>query len=141
MQFLENLFGPTSRNLERAMDQATRRHGLLTANLANVNTPGYKRRDLDFGIALEDAMSRPNAPGLSGSAGLPPSIPKPTLPSRRSGDSQPKIDTGSVRRDGSSVDIEKEVMALAETELRYQMLTDMTAGYFRSLKNVIKEGR
>ena len=39
------------------------------------------------------------------------------------------------------MDMEKEVMALAETELRYQMLTDMTASYFRGLKNVIKEGR
>ena len=120
MQFLENLFGPTSRNLGRAMDQASRRHGLLSENLANVNTPGYKRRDLDFGTALEDALSRPAGIGGAG---------------------QPSRDASSIRQDGSSVDLEREVMAMAETELRYQMLTDMTANYFRDIKNVIKEGR
>lgn len=149
MQFLENLFGPTSRDLGRAMDQTTRRHGLLTENLSNVNTPGYKRRDLDFGIALDNAMSRSSgqgglgSPGLSVNQGLSVDSGRPRLHAGRlqGGAGSPTRDAGSVRQDGSSVDMEKEVMALAETELRYQMLTDMTASYFRGLKNVIKEGR
>ena len=32
-------------------------------------------------------------------------------------------------------------MSLAETELRYQALTDMTSGYFSGMKNVIREGK
>lgn len=148
VQFLESLFGTTSRDLSRAMDQTTRRHGLLTENLSNVNTPGYKRRDLDFGIALDSAMGRPGqgglgSPGLSINKGLGIEHGRPRLHASRlqGGAGSPTRDPGSVRQDGSSVDMEKEVMALAETELRYQMLTDMTASYFRGLKNVIKEGR
>lgn len=122
MQILDSLIGPTLRNLGRAMDKTTERHKLLTTNLANVNTPGYTRKDVDFGIALEGAME--------GGSGRFAQV-------RLSGSQQ----ATSRRQDGNSVDLEKEVMAIAETELRYQMLSDMTAGYFRSLKNVIKEGR
>jgi len=127
VQILDKLFGPQTRNLERALDRTTLRHGLLSANLANVNTPGYKRRDTDFAIELEGAeqklgdMSRIDA--LRG-----------------------KIDgvttnQGSVRVDGNSVDLESEVADIANTEMRYMVLTDMTARYFSNLKSVIKEGK
>lgn len=117
MQILDNLFGPHAKNLERALDRTTQRHSLLTENLANVNTPGYKRKDVDFNITLEQEMNR----GRDAST--------------------PRVDRGSIRVDGSSVDLETEVASLAETELRYQMLTEMTARYFRGLENVIREGR
>lgn len=104
------------------MDRATRRQALLTENLANVNTPGYKRKDLDFNLVLEER--------LAGSAvGASPL------------NEEARQDRGEVRMDGSSVDLEREVMALAETELRYQALTELTARYFTGLKNVIRGGR
>lgn len=120
MRILDNLFGPHSRNLERALDRTTTRHTLLSENLANVNTPGYKRQDIDFGMMLEQEMGRARLGDASGTR---------------------KTDRGSIRVDGSSVDLETEVAALAETELRYQMLTELSARYFRGLENVIREGR
>lgn len=120
MRILDNLFGPHTRNLEKALDRTTTRHTLLSENLANVNTPGYKRQDIDFGITLEQEMSRTN------------------LDAAGSGRT---VDRGSIRVDGSSVDLETEVASLAETELRYQMLTELSARYFRGLENVIREGR
>ncbi len=120
MRILDNLFGPHSRNLERALDRTTTRHTLLSENLANVNTPGYKRQDIDFGMTLEQEMGRGRSGDASGTR---------------------KTDRGSIRVDGSSVDLETEVAALAETELRYQMLTELSARYFRGLENVIREGR
>jgi flagellar basal body rod protein FlgB len=42
---------------------------------------------------------------------------------------------------GNNVNLESEVMHMAETELRYQTLTDITATYFSGLKNVIREGK
>lgn len=97
------------------------RHTLLGANLANVNTPGYKRQDIDFGMTLEQELGRSRM--------------------GRNTDSTAQVDRGSIRVDGSSVDLETEVASLAETELRYQMLTELTARYFRGLENVIREGR
>jgi flagellar basal-body rod protein FlgB len=113
---IDRLFSPHLANLQNALGRTSQRQGLLTNNLANVNVPNYKRQDVDFGITLQQEMR-----GLS--------------------ENGVRQDQGSVRIDGSSVDLEKEVFAMAETDLRYQMLTDMTSKYFTGLKNVIKEGR
>lgn len=123
---LDNLFGPHATHLAAAMTRTTQRHTLLSDNMSNVNTPGYKRRDVDFGIELDRAVSSEGA-----------------RPRRRfdSATFDEQRDMGEVRVDGSSVDLEKEVVSLAETELRYQALTDMTSRYFSGLKNVIREGR
>lgn len=98
------------------------RQSVLSGNLSNINTPGYKRRDVDFGIELATAQNRLAFGGNEASAHV-------------------RIDPGALRVDGNGVDLEKEVFALSENELRYQTLTQMTRGYFRGLKNVIKEGR
>ncbi|MCW5936213.1 MAG: hypothetical protein KIT11_02765 [Fimbriimonadaceae bacterium] len=118
---LNKLMGPHSLNLERALDRTAERHSLLTTNLANVNVPGYKRRDIDFGIELEGAQGR-----RAGSL-------------RRTGDPQSK--SGSNRIDGNSVDMEKEVVAIGESEVRYETLIELTSRYFSGLKTVIREGR
>lgn len=120
MSYLDNLLGTHDQNLQRALDRTSERHGLLVGNLANVNTPGYKRRDLDFNITLSEEMGR--------------------LGSQGSG-ATPEISRGSVRVDGSSVDLESEVMSIAQTELRFQTLTELTSRYFSGLKYVIREGR
>lgn len=129
------------------MSRATQRHSLLSANLANVNTPGYKRRDVDFAVDLEEAMAEPIAPPSTVGA-LAVRIPQPEMGGGASKFGQLNEERairsgepGSLRLDGNNVDLEKEVMAVAETELRYQALSDMAAQYFSGLKNVIREGR
>jgi flagellar basal-body rod protein FlgB len=125
VRILEGLFSPHLNNLQRALGRATERQALLTNNLANVNTPGYKRRDVDFSIVLDEEM---NPAGPEGAA-------------RKVSQLSSQSAGGSIRVDGNSVDLETEVFSLAETELRYQALTDMTATYFQGLKNAIREGR
>jgi flagellar basal-body rod protein FlgB len=48
---------------------------------------------------------------------------------------------GPVRVDGNSVNLEQEVAAMADNEIRYQMLTDMTRRYFSGMRDVIQGGR
>lgn len=121
MAFLDNLFGPQVNNLQHALSRTSQRHALLANNLANVNTPGYKRRDMDFSITLQEEMEKPGAAVMNGESGASTG--------------------GTLRLDGNGVDLEKEVMSLAETELHYQALTDMTSSYFAGMKNVIREGK
>lgn len=116
----EQLFGPHARNLSRSLQATTTRFGALSNNLANVNTPGYKRQEVEFGIELEREIQ----------AG-----------ERSLGQNAITRSTASIRRDGNSVNLEQEVSALAETEARYRLLTEMTSRYFSGLKNVIREGR
>lgn len=96
---------------------------MLMKNLSNVNTPGYKREDCDFNITLENEMS-----------GNDSEMRDTAMRKRRQ-------DQSSLRVDGNNVDLEREVMSIAETETRYNALTDFTARYFSGLKNVIREGR
>ncbi|HRI44639.1 MAG TPA: flagellar basal body rod protein FlgB [Fimbriimonadaceae bacterium] len=118
---LDNLFHPNLNNLTRALQRTRDRQGMLMANLANVNTPGYKRQDIDFAIELERAEGRPSV----GATRMQERLARST----------------ANRVDGSTVDLEVEVFGLAETELRYRTLTEMTTRYFSGLKNVIREGR
>lgn len=117
MPMLDNLFHPQLNNLTRALQRTRDRQGMLMANLANVNTPGYKRQDIDFAIELDRAEDRRTP-------------------------AQDRMARSTANRvDGSTVDLEAEVFGLAETELRYRTLTEMTTRYFSGLKNVIREGR
>ncbi len=124
MAILDKIFGPHSRNLERALSRTTERHSLLTSNLANVNTPGFKRRDVEFGVMVEGEQNRPGdrLRALQQRTGV-------------------QRDNGSVRIDGNSVDLEQEVMSMAQAELRYQALSEMTSRHFSGLQSVIREGR
>jgi len=117
---LNNIFEPHLSNLTRSMSKTTQRYGMLSNNLANINTPGYQRQDMDFGIELSQAQ------GMMGQGSSP------------SGQS---AKTGPMRRDGSTVNLETEVSSLAETETRYRLLTEMTNRYFTGMKSVIREGK
>ncbi|MCG9894925.1 MAG: flagellar basal body protein [Fimbriimonadaceae bacterium] len=116
---MNRLFGEHAANLQESMDLSSRRFGVLSNNLANVNVPGYKRKDMSFAIQLDEAGKRVDRRHAAGA----------------------QEDPGRIRVDGSSVDLEKEVMALSETELRFQMLSEMSGRYFSGLKTVIREGR
>ncbi len=108
------------------MGRTTQRQGLIATNMANVNVPGYKRQDVDFGVAIQ---------GVEG-----PARDRYTSLAQRVND-RVRTSEGSVRVDENSVDVEQEVVALAETELRFQALADLASRHFSGLKTVIREGR
>ena len=123
MAYLDNLFGPHAGNLNRALNKTSERQSLLMKNLANVNTPGYKREDMDFSIMLDEKMDE-----------FDTMVAERSLKSKRSSES-------SLRPDKNNFDLEMEVMSIAETEARFNALTELTGRYFSGLKNVIREGR
>ena len=123
--FIDNMFSGRLANLQSALDRTTQRHGLIADNLANVNTPGFKRKDVDFNIILDAQMN----PG------------KARMQQMRDQQIQQASDQTSLRLDGNNVDMEREVMSMSETELRYETLTQLTTGYFSDLKSAIHEGK
>jgi flagellar basal-body rod protein FlgB len=123
---LDKLFGGTAyQAVNRALDAAALRHEVIANNLANINTPGYKRQEVRF----EEQLSAALAQGASGSAvtSLPANL-KPEVVT---------VANTSLRADGNNVDPEAENVALATNTLRFEMLAQSTAGYFASLKSVI----
>lgn len=117
---LDRLFPSHLTDLQQGLDLASKRQGLLMENLANANVPGYKRRDMDFNVTLQDEMGKRF--GFSGT-------------------NADGTEEGSVRVDGSSIDPEAEAMGVAQTELRFQTISDLTEGYFAGLKSAIREGK
>ena len=100
------LFDTTQLALERAIEGAGKRHEALAANLANANTPGYQRVDVDFHGALAAAM----AGGEDSRTAL----------DRLSFSPVKDASAGATRADGSTVDIEAESAKLAENALEQQ---------------------
>jgi flagellar basal-body rod protein FlgB len=101
-----SLFDTTQLSLEAALRGSSLRQTLLTDNLANVNTPGYQRKDVDFHATLRSALEA-NQP-LDGVSFAP------TVDSSR-----------TVRADGSGVDADQESADLAENALEYQSLVQV----------------
>ncbi len=122
---INKIFSPGLDDLQNAMSRTTERQALLTANIANVNVPGYKRKDIDFHTALQSQM---------GSAGQ-------IQMDQKDAAAQAASDATSLRPDGNNVDVEKEITGVAETDLHYQTLTSLVTSYFSTLKSVIREGK
>jgi flagellar basal-body rod protein FlgB len=101
------LFDTAHIALERALQGASMRHAALSENIANVNTPGYQRRDVDFKTALQAAMP-------AGSDAIA-SVPFAT-----------NVDSAApVRADGNSVDMDTEAAGLAQNALEYEAMTQV----------------
>ncbi len=129
-----NLLGRTGSLLHRALDAESLRFQVRAHNLANVNTPGYKRQDVEFETYLTAELDR------RGSIGM-----KRTPPRHLTGQNNgaaPRIVTDNrttMRLDGNNVDIEQEMVALTETAVRYQVLAEQLTGKLRQLRTVISE--
>ena len=102
-----DLFDTTQTALERAMSGTSARQAALAENLANANTPGYQRRDVDFQSALRSAVDQ----GKDAVSRAPLTT---------------VVDSSApLRADGSNVDVEREGAALARAGLEHDALVSI----------------
>lgn len=117
--------------LDKAADASWNRENLISANLANVDTPGYKRRDLDFQTALKTELARGNHDSLDERIGrLDDSKLNPM--------SYTDLAGYSYRLDGNNVDIDTENVELASEQLRYQGIAAGINQEFSRMRAVLK---
>jgi flagellar basal-body rod protein FlgB len=114
------------------LDWASARQRALAHNLANVDTPGFKRMDLLFPEALLQAGKRlglaATQPGHFGATGTN------TMKLTR--------ETGTIQRnDGNNVDVELETAEMVKNALYYNAIISRASGHIRNLRMVISEGR
>jgi len=102
-----SLFDFTEISLESAMRGAGLRQQVLANNIANANTPGYVRQDVDFHSALRAAMDGGD-------------------PAQAQFDVQ--TDGSAVTADGNGVDIDRENAYLAQNALEYESLAQVARG-------------
>lgn len=117
--------------LNKAADAAWTRNDVLANNIANMDTPGYKRQDVDFESQLKQAMRSTRFKSVDARVGV---INDTELETRVYTDAS----GFSYRLDGNNVDIDTETARLAENQIKYNGLVQSMNEEFTNLKMVMK---
>ena len=106
--------------LERYLSLTSQRHTMIVSNMANIDTPGYRTRDVDFRGELLRLSQNGGNPRLS---------------------SMGQQVQGLVERpDGNNVNLDREGMLMSETQLQYQMGVQLIKHQFHSIMSAINGG-
>ncbi len=134
------IFDKTYRLFGKALDTSARRHNLISSNIANMDTIGYRPKDLDFNKTLERVM----APAPAGDM-------EKTNGRHFDGSEPPEGDSGINGINGTevdesdefhldTVDIDTEMLNLAGNNFRFRSTAEMMLRKMTLLKHTIAEG-
>lgn len=102
--------------LENYLSLLSARQKLTAANLANVDTPGYKAKDIDFQNEL-----------------------------LRAGENRPleitEVSGLVTKSDGNNVSLDRESRMLAENAMRFSAVSQLLRGQIRAVRSAIQEGK
>lgn len=117
--------------LDKAADAAWLRNEAISNNLANVDTPGYKRQDVSFEDEFKRALKNSRYQTMDDK------VSKLTM-----SDVKPRLFTDSAgyayRMDGNNVDIDTENVELASNQLKYNALIQSVNQEFTNMKSVME---
>ena len=113
--------------LERYLDVNAMRQTLVSTNVANVDTPGYHTRDVDFKGELARALNGgTQAAGMEDDGMSPFVVPVRGL---------------LARPDGNNVNVDREGLLLAEVQLQFKTATALLRSEFAGIHTAIREGQ
>ena len=126
-----SLFG-TIAPIHNGLDYHQSRHALLNSNLAHVDTPGYRPKDVvrvgEFGDLLDVRMRATN-PLHQGMQGEP-------------GNWRVQVDDKSpLKPDGNGVSLDRETVKIASNNLRYETIATLVQGQMQQLEWAAKDGK
>lgn len=125
------LFSNTISTLENAINYANTKQKVISQNIANVDTPNYKAKEVTFKDTLNQTMEAK----LTNTRHIPFSA---------SSSSSSKVVTRTdvaYNSNGNSVDMDKEMTDLATNQIYYNALIERISGKFNSLQTVIRGGK
>jgi flagellar basal-body rod protein FlgB len=102
-------------SLQTYMDLVSTRQKLVSSNIANADTPGYKTQDLDFQASFQSMLDGGSA-RESSVTGL------------------------ATKNDGNDVDLDREARLLAENSMRFNVASTLMKSSIQQVKEAIKEG-
>lgn len=122
---------PTTALLVYYLDTQSLRAQVVSSNVANADTPGYRAKELDFSDYLKqaamDAMAPGNANPLSRASAIGPRL--------------IEQDGAAVGIDGNTVDVGREMATLAQAGMQYMTGVQLLQSHMRTLRTAIREGR
>jgi len=110
------MLDPIAHRLENYMDLLSARQKLVGSNIANVDTPGYRTRDIDFHFEF-----------MSQVEGLQPNVIQP--------------EGLKVKADGNDVSLDRETRLLAENAIRFNAASNLLKSQLRMVRSAIQEGK
>lgn len=119
--------------LKTAADASWLREEVLTNNIANVDTPNYKRQDVEFTTYLKSALEQAGTPAST----LTQKVNEANL-SGITTRTYTENTTLSYRIDGNNVDLSTENAELAAEQINYNALIDSMNNEFTRMKAVLK---
>jgi len=111
---------PVMQLLQGYLKVMTDRQQVVASNIANVDTPGYHTKDVNFQAALQQVMDKGNGVQIESTVNEVPGLPE--------------------RPDGNNVNVDRESLLLGQTQLQYQMGVQLIKAEFHRLLTAIKEG-
>ena len=146
---MSGLIDPAMKILTGAIDGLSSRQAIISGNLANIDTPGYQPKTIDFETELQreldsmnDAPSHalPNQAGPSADSALKTTDPRhiSTIGSLADG-SSPSLGTTAenLRNDNNKVDLETEMTALTQTQIKFSADSRLLTSKFSQLYTVL----
>jgi flagellar basal-body rod protein FlgB len=134
------IFDKTMGLLQRSLDLRSARQRVITSNLANEETPGYRASELTFMDQLQSAQkgrlpivmaaTQSRHLGLHGPQGIQAVAGKLS-----------EVPAGDLPLDANSVNLELEMAKLSENAMQYNAAATILANKFHGLLNAIREGR
>ncbi len=120
------------------LTRLSKRQQVISSNIANIDTPGYKTKDISFNATLQELLSDHAEP-------LRASRPEHrALPELNFMPVEPEVfEVGGLpaRVDQNNVDIDKEMLKLSETTTAFGLITQLLRVKFRTISSSINEGR
>lgn len=134
---MSNLFDKTTDALATSLAMRQIRHNVTSANIANAETPNYHAKKVDFEDALARALDMDGNNALSTSHGEHFAV-----------GGKPSVEPGIyenpdvvMNNDGNTVDMEKEMSALAENSILYKSALQLINKKMAAMKYAISETR
>ena len=112
---------PLIQFLERFLNVTSDRQSLVVNNMANIDTPGFRTRDVNFRAELDRALGSPEQASMGTVAHKVPGLLQ--------------------RPDGNDVSIDREGLLLAETQMQFRIGIQFIRSEFHRLVQAINEGK
>lgn len=119
--------------LQYAMDISSYKNGVLAQNIANMDTPGYKSKGVDFNRSMKEIFSSKENIALM-------KTDEKHIDGKKSSEnlfSTEYRNSPSVRNDGNDVNIDLEMYEMSSNGLLYSELSQLTGYQFTKIKNAI----
>jgi flagellar basal-body rod protein FlgB len=116
------------------MSRLSQRQQIISSNLANLETPGYKAKDVSFNATMQELLGDQElALGKSDSAHQGNTI-------RPRNEAQVfEVDGLTARADNNNVDLDKEMVKLGDTSFRYNLMLEIVKSKIKTLQSTVKD--